>query len=342
MAFTGCYALAYWIVELIWRRGSLTWGAFGWSVSVNFLSLLFFSGAAALSSKLIGGKRDNLFTTLADAMRRIARGDFDVSLPVGEHDKDNLMGQMVSGLNEMAESLKKMEAMRQEFVSDVSHEIQSPLTSIAGFARALKDEGLSATQRDHYLDIIESESRRLSRLSDSLLRLSALDSRTAAIDAKPCRLDAQLRSVVLMHEPQWVAKNLQVTVDLSEVSVVADESMLGQVWTNLVHNAVKFTPADGCIGISLTATGDQAVVRVSDSGLGIAPEDLPLVFDRFFKADTSRTSGTGGNGLGLSIAQRIITLHGGTIHAESAGLGKGSTFTVRLPLTPLPERRPGS
>jgi two-component system, OmpR family, phosphate regulon sensor histidine kinase PhoR len=326
------FAAAYSIVAAI--RHDFTWDHLLWGLVVDLLGFAVFAGAISIGSLFVGKRRENIFLTLADAMRRIAEGDFDVTVPVNELDNNNFIGQVVTGLNEMAGSLKKMEAMRQEFVSDVSHEIQSPLTSIGGFARALKDEGLSPDQRAHYLDIIENESARLSRLSDSLLRLSALDARAQELVPRAFHLETQLRSVVLSCESQWQEKGIEVGAELDPVLICADESMLAQVWTNLVQNAVKFTPRGGRIAVSLSVESGTAVVRVSDTGIGMDPRDLPQVFDRFFKADTSRTNsnGAGGSGLGLSIAQRIVTLHKGTIRAESPGPGQGSVFTVRLPV----------
>jgi two-component system, OmpR family, phosphate regulon sensor histidine kinase PhoR len=314
-------------------RGTFSWSELPWGLLTVFLGFTLFAGVIAVASQFIGKRRENIFLTLADAMRRIAEGDFDVTVSIDEHDKNNFIGQVVTGLNDMAGALKKMESMRQEFVSDVSHEIQSPLTSIAGFARALRDGDLPAEQEARYLDIIEAESRRLSRLADSLLRLSALDARTQEMSPREFRLDAQLRSVVLACESQWQEKGIEVSAELEPLSISGDEAMLVQVWSNLVHNAVKFTAPGGRIVVSLCTEQGLAVVRVRDSGIGIGNGDLPQVFDRFFKADKSRTNanGAGGSGLGLSIAQRIVTLHRGGISAESPGLGKGSTFTVRLP-----------
>jgi len=328
----GTFAAA-WVVIASLRR-ALSWQELLWSLLVDLLAFALFAGAAAISTQVIGARRENVFLTLASAMRRIAEGDFDVTVTISSHDRDNFIGQVVTGLNEMAKSLKKMDEMRQEFVSDVSHEIQSPLTSIGGFARALRDEGLDPAQRSHYIDIIESETKRLSRLGDSLLRLSALDTQAQAPDPRPYRLDAQLRTVVLACESQWQGKGIEVCAELSPVTVNADEAMLSQVWTNLVHNAVKFTPTGGRITVTLREESGSAVVHVRDTGIGISEEDLSHVFERFFKADRSRTNANGasGSGLGLAIAQRIVTLHKGSITAASAGAGRGSVFTVRLPL----------
>jgi two-component system, OmpR family, phosphate regulon sensor histidine kinase PhoR len=336
---TFSYSLVYWAAALL--RGGLTDAAagYGYHLLIFAITLLVSSGVMFVFSRVLGPRQQDIFRALSDAMRRIAQGDFDVAVAIDKNQKNNPVGTIASSLNQMAESLKKVEAMRQEFVSNVSHEIQSPLTSISGFARALRDDDLPREQRHHYLGIIEAESARLSRLSDSLLKLSALDARTRSLEPKAYRLDAQLRSVVLACEPQWKGKGLQVSAELDALTVTADQEMLGQVWANLVHNAIKFTPAGGRIRLVLQACEGDAVIRISDSGIGIGPDDLPRVFERFFKADKARSAGDGtaGSGLGLSIAQKIVALHGGTLEAESAGAGQGATFSVRLPVT---ERQP--
>jgi two-component system phosphate regulon sensor histidine kinase PhoR len=140
--------------------------------------------------------------------------------------------------------------------SNVSHEIQSPLTSISGFSRALQNEGLSTEERNHYLVIIETESKRLSKLSDNLLKLTSLESKQHPFDPKAYRLDKQLRKVVLACEPQWVEKGIEMDIDLGEVEIVADEDMMNQVWVNLIHNGIKFTPIGGTIRIELQQQGN--------------------------------------------------------------------------------------
>ncbi|WP_224240081.1 sensor histidine kinase [Hyalangium gracile] len=311
------------------------------------LTLVLFGLMMYFVARYLVGRRLDFFHLMSDALSRIARGDFSVNVPldrVGENAPANLFRKVAVDLNQMAEALQRMETMRQEFISNVSHEIQSPLTSIRGFAQALREGGLPEETRQHYLATIEAESRRLSRLSENLLRLSSLDSKAHAPAPKRYRLDTQLRDVVLAAEPQWTGKGIDVEADLEAVLQSADEDMLNQVWTNLVHNAIKFTPPGGKIGIALRLEDGHSVVRLSDSGIGIAPEDLPFVFDRFYKADKSRSrvDASGGSGLGLSIARKIVELHGGHIEARSEGLGRGSCFTVSLPSAALPEQMRGT
>lgn len=274
----------------------------------------------------------NMLAPLLRAMEQIARGDFSVRV---EHphlrNADDPISKLFQGVNDMAQELKQMEAMRQEFISNVSHEIQSPLTSIRGFAQALKDEGISHQERAHYLTIIETESMRLSKLSDNLLALAALEAENMRVNPHLYRLDKQIRRIILACEPQWLSKNLELDVAVDEVLITADEDLLNQVWMNLLHNSIKFTPDGGHISISLQAYDAHAEFRIADSGIGIAPADQARIFERFFKADKARNQALGGSGLGLSIAMKIVEMHKGTMRVESI-LGAGATFIVTLPL----------
>ena len=273
----------------------------------------------------------NMFTPLLRAMEQIARGDFSVRLetPHARH-PDEPLHKLFKGVNDMAQELKQMEAMRQEFISNVSHEIQSPLTSIRGFARALQNEEISAQERSHYLSIIETESMRLSKLSDNLLALAALEADNMRFEPKPYRLDKQIRNLILACEPQWAGKNIEIEVAVTEVTINADEDLLSQVWVNLLHNSIKFTPDGGSICVALRLRANRVEFRITDTGIGIATEDQARLFERFFKADPSRNRALGGSGLGLSIAKKIIDMHKGAISVEST-LGAGATFVVQLP-----------
>jgi signal transduction histidine kinase len=224
----------------------------------------------------------------------------------------------------MARSLGTLETMRQDFISNVSHEIQSPLTSISGFAALLKDDTLSAAERRRYAETIETESRRLSSLSDNLLKLSALDDSSLA--KTDFRLDKQLSNVILTLEPQWSAKQLSVEADLDKCTINGDEDLLSQLWINLLANAIKFTPENGTVQVSLNAD----TVRIADTGIGIAKDDLPHIFERFYKVDKARDRSLGGNGLGLSLVKKIVELHDGSITVNSE-ISAGTSFEILLP-----------
>jgi signal transduction histidine kinase len=300
----------------------------------SFIGLVFTASIASIVGRLFFARgwvpERNIFGPIIEALERIAGGDFSVRLE-NEFQDNQMVGQLASSVNKVALELDQMENLRQEFISNVSHEIQSPLTSIRGFAQALENDRLSVEERHHYLSIIEAESMRLSRVTENLLKLASLESDRLRFEPKPYRLDKQIRSLVLACEPQWADKGLNINISLDEVEITADEDLLSQVWINLIHNSVKFTPQGGQVSIDLHSLGDQVEFRISDSGIGISESDQERVFERFFKADKARTPSNGGSGLGLSIAKKIIDLHHGTIDLSSKP-GYGTTFTVLLPL----------
>lgn len=317
--FTVGWALAQLLFHLTGRPPAL----FAFLIAA-VLSLAVGGAAAALFARVTGRGDRHLFDKLRAALERIAQGDFDVHLEVTQ---PGPFSEVIATINEMAHNLGTLEEQRQTFVSNVSHEIQSPLTSIGGFADLLRDPGLDEPTRQRYLDIISTECRRLSGLSENLLRLSSLDD--ARLERSRFRLDEHLRGVVLALEPVWSASAVQVELAAEPLWVQADAELLQQVWTNLVQNAVKFTAPEGRVEVRVTAepTG-AAQVQVHDTGVGISAVDLPHVFERFYRVDKAR--GPGGNGLGLALAKRIVDLHHGRITVASDP-GRGSTFTVVLP-----------
>ncbi len=261
---------------------------------------------------------------LTTATRKMAKGDFSIHLKTKRQDE---IGQLTASFNEMADELGKLEKLRRQFVSDVSHEIQSPLTSIKGFARALKSKNLNEADRMRLLTIIEEETNRLSRLSENLLQLSSLEHENIQLNVSKFRLDEQIRKVMISLEPQWSSKDLDIEIDLEEMMILADEDKLSQVWTNIVGNSIKFTERGGKIRV----TGRKHVrgfeISISDSGRGIPEEELRHIFKPFYKIDKSRERSLGGNGIGLSIVKRIVDLHGADIEVKSKP-GEGTAITV--------------
>ncbi|MFD2329487.1 sensor histidine kinase [Cohnella sp. GCM10020058] len=265
---------------------------------------------------------------LRDAAKRMANGHFDVRFLTKRKDE---IGQLNESFVEMAQELSKLDRMRREFVANVSHEIQSPLTSISGFAKALKEQRMSEESRIRYLTIIEAEANRLSRLSQNLLRLSSLQYDQHPGQSVAFRLDEQLRNVVIALEPQWSGKEIAVELDLEPMTIRADKDRLGQVWTNLLDNGIKFTPVRGIIRIRAYTDSQSAVVCIIDNGIGIPEDQRTDIFKPFHKADKARERSIGGSGLGLSIVKQIVDMHKGDILADE-GAGGGSAFTVKLPL----------
>ncbi|ODA08016.1 MULTISPECIES: sensor histidine kinase [Paenibacillus] len=331
------WTAAYFITAAIYSRMS-------WAFHDLFVFLInatlgfFFFGIISMTvRRFIQPREQHAFTEMIDALKRISQGDFHINLDWdlggrnGKHRRTHPYVQLVDSINDMAANLKAMEKLREEFISNVSHEIGSPLTSIIGFAKALKDEKLDREQRDRYLTIIETECIRLSKLSDNLMKLAILDSERHPFRPSLYRLDKQLISLILACEPQWEAKKIEMTVEVDIVEVNADEDLMGQVWVNLLHNAIKFTPQGGSISVSLSSNGDQAVICIADTGQGINEQDQQRIFERFYKADQSRSRTAGGSGLGLSIAYKITEMHTGSISVSSK-VGEGTVFTVMLPL----------
>ncbi|WP_379152704.1 sensor histidine kinase [Paenibacillus sp. sgz5001063] len=267
-------------------------------------------------------------TRLTEATKKISKGRYDIKLYTARRDE---IGQLASHFMVMSRELERTNQARQEFVANVSHEIESPLTSIQGFAHALKDGTLPDQQRLEYLSIIDEESRRLSMLSKQLLTLSSLDYDGYTLEKKSIDLRAQLRQVVQIMEWQLTEKELAVRLHVPDINLQGDSNLLYQVWMNLLSNAIKYTQVGGSITISAEISHHSCVLSVADNGLGIPEDQLPMIFDRFYKVDRARTRGSNSTGLGLSIARKIIEVHGGTIEAESQ-LGKGTVFTVVLPL----------
>ncbi|MFS1514277.1 ATP-binding protein [Chengkuizengella sp. SCS-71B] len=265
---------------------------------------------------------------ITKATKELAKGNYDVQI---KHRRKDEIGDLTDSFNHMTQQLQKLETMRQEFVGNVSHEIQSPLTSIRGFTKAIKDNLVKEEDRHKYLQIIEDESKRLSKLSEDLLKLASLDSEHHPFHPKTYQLDEQIRKVVVKSEPLWSEKQLKIDLNLPKVTIHADEFQLEQVWINLFTNSIRYTPDNNYIYISLYKSESIIKVTFKDTGIGIKTEDLQHIFERFYKADKARTRSFGGNGLGLSIAHKIVSIHQGHIKVDSE-FEKGTSFTVILPL----------
>lgn len=276
--------------------------------------------------------KEGVFESVIKATEKISKGEFNIELshPKTRNEVEKLSGELTNAINKMAMELRKIDEMRRMFISDVSHEIQSPLTSIRGFAKALRVGNMSDEERLRYLTIIEEESLRLSRLSDNLLRLASLEAETTEYNPAPYQLDSQIVDMVLSCEPLWREKELVVETELDKVTVPADKELLSQVWLNLLYNSIKFTPNGGKITLCLRELTDKVEFRIADTGTGIADNDKKRIFERFYKADKSRNRANQGSGLGLTISSQIIKLHKGDIRVED-NQPSGSVFIVTLP-----------
>lgn len=262
---------------------------------------------------------------VSEATKKVADGDFDIRLKVRGKDELAVLAQ---NFNIMTAALSRNDYIHRDFVSNVSHEFKTPIASIKGFGKLLKDPELSETQRQEYIDIIVDESDRLWKLSANVLKLSELENGVLGLKKEAFALDESIRRVVLLLQEKWEAKNIDLDIQLDEITYQGDQELMAQVIINLLTNAIHHSPVAGAIRIDLHATAKEITITIADTGKGISREDQEKIFDRFYKADQSRS--TPGTGLGLTISQRIVGLHGGTITVESA-LEKGSSFFVRLP-----------
>ncbi len=329
-----CWSVAYWLAYKVYTAANYQPSIFVSQLITSLVGFILFGFCIFFITKIpwIRAKQEKHLNSMILAMKMMAEGNFDIDLSYYRErfdvNNDHPYSKIIRNISHMAEKLGEMEGMRQEFISNVSHEIQSPLTSISGFAYTLKNGDLTTEERNQYLDIIEKESLRLSKLSDNLLKLTSLESDQLTLEWKNYRLDHQLRRIILANEPQWAEKRITMDVELEAISLEADMDLMDQVWVNLIHNSIKFTPQDGTISVHASTTEDgQIVVTVKDNGMGMDQNTRMHMFERFYKADQSRNREHGGSGLGLSIVKRIIDLHEAEIQVESE-LGKGTEITV--------------
>lgn len=248
-------------------------------------------------------------------------------------DKGTDGGGMVALLTDLTDK-KKLEEMRSEFVANVSHELRTPLTSIRGFTETLLEGALEEPQTARrFLEIINVESGRLTRLIDELLNISKIEDHKMTPSWQPVALNEIIEQAVTVLQPRAEEKNLAIKVMLPEKlpPVQGDPDMLRQVLINLIDNAVSYTQAGGLIQVSAEVAGDQIKVAVQDNGIGIPEDSIPRVFERFYRVDRARSREQGGTGLGLSIVKHIVDAHHGQVQVKSK-VGEGSTFTFSLPV----------
>lgn len=258
-------------------------------------------------------------------MNRLSQGDFTSRIDFGNH----TIGKEISdSFNTMAAELEKTENLRTEFINNFSHELKTPIVSIAGFAKLLRRGNLSDEQKTEYLEVIEEESLRLSNIATSILHLTKIENQEILTNVTSYNLSEQLRTCILMLEEKWTAKNIDVIVDIDEYNISANEELIKQVWLNLIDNAVKFTPKSGIVKISVSLTDNIIKVCVFNSDSFIPEESKEKIFNKFYQADESHSSQ--GNGIGLAIAKKITELHDGKIDAYSNA--EGTYFTVTLPV----------
>ncbi|AOT71429.1 HAMP domain-containing sensor histidine kinase [Geosporobacter ferrireducens] len=263
---------------------------------------------------------------LIEAIEDVAKGDFSVSVK-GSNIPE--LESLAASFNKMVRELAGIEMLRTDFINNFSHEFKTPIVSIKGFAKLLKEGGLIGEEAQEYLDIIIQESQRLADLSTNVLNLSKVESTEIIREKEVYALDEQIRRAILILEPKWSAKNLSIDVDLESINIYNNAPLLQQIWVNLLDNAIKFTDDGGKLQVSLRRIHSSIRFCLRDNGHGMDEETKQHIFDKFYQGDTSHAMI--GNGLGLTLVKKIVSLCNGHIEVESS-LGKGSTFTVFLPL----------
>ena len=266
------------------------------------------------------------------AAKVIANGNFEKRLKIDSQDE---VGQLAESFNEMAESLSEHEQVRRDFIANVSHDLRSPLTSIQGFLAAILDGTIPKEKEERYLQIIYDETKRLSKLTNDIMDLSKAEGQNLTLNRVDFDINEMIRDCITKFEPIFSQKHIAVHLIFEEenITVNGDEEKILRVLQNLIDNALKFTEENGSVEVETTIKNKKVYVMVRDTGQGISPEDQRHVFDRFFKADSSRGKDKKGGGLGLCIAKEFMKAHNETISVKSK-LGEGSEFTFTLPFVP--------
>jgi signal transduction histidine kinase len=266
---------------------------------------------------------------LTAAVRRMEAGDLSQRVEITSRDE---IGDLARAFNLMADGLARLEELRRQLVTDVAHELRTPLSNIRGYLEALQDGVVEPDRR--IVDSLHEETMLLNRLVDDLQELSLAEAGQLRLDRHPVALADVVDRAVEAVRPRAAAKGVELQVDLPEdlPLVDVDPRRIGQVLRNLLDNGLTHTGPGGEIGIAARASGQWVEVSVRDTGTGIAAEDLPYVFDRFYRADRSRSRATGGAGLGLAIVKQLVEAHGGRVEVESE-VGRGTEFTFTVPLS---------
>ena len=307
----------------------------GWSEIIQAHVPILYWGAVAVGLTLFTRKKmrstyEEPLHKMAEATRSVSEGDFSVYVPtIHTADKLDYLDVMILDFNKMVEELGSIETLKTDFVSNVSHEMKTPIAIIKNYAELLSAQHLEDGQRIEYAKAVETAATRLSELVSNILKLNKLENQKIMPEMEDYDICRQLCECILQFEDVWDEKEIELETEIEDMAMVkADESLMELVWSNLIGNALKFTEPGGSVAVRQTSEGDCIRIAVSDTGCGMSRESMKHIFDKFYQGDTSHSRE--GNGLGLALVKRVLELMDGDIQVVSEE-GKGSTFTVTLP-----------
>lgn len=316
-----------------------------WNAAVQCIIPIIYWGMVAVALTLFTGRKmraayEEPMHKLAEATSRVANGDFSVYVPaLHTKDKRDYLDIMIMDFNKMVEELGSIETLKTDFVSNVSHEMKTPIAIIKNYAELLEAEYITEEQRKEYAENIEGAALRLSNLISNILKLNKLENQSITPEVEAYDVCRQLCECILQFEDAWDEKEIELETEIEDAAMVeADESLLELVWNNLLSNALKFTEPGGSITVKQTSEESLVKISVSDTGCGMDSNVMDHIFDKFYQGDTSHSKE--GNGLGLALVKRVLELLDGNIQVFSEE-GRGSTFLVTLPAAGISENENG-
>lgn len=303
----------------LWKSAPVTFG------NMLFLSLLFTLGYALYHRLTV----ERYVKRILTASEKIMVGDFTVRIaPLKKGLSSDEFNEIIEAFNKMAEELSGVETLRTDFISNVSHELKTPLSVMQNYGTLLQSPNLDDETRVEYAKAVTASSRRLASLITNILKLNRLENQKIFPKTEQYNLAEQLTECLITFEGEWERKQLEIQTDIDDsVTVNADRELLSLVWNNLISNAIKFTPEGGTVSVQLKNDGGFAVVTVSDTGCGMSDETAAHIFEKFYQGDTSHAAQ--GNGLGLALVKRITDITNSEITVNSK-INEGSEFCVKI------------
>ena len=278
----------------------------------------------------------NPIIKINEGVKKVSDGDFTAELDLSKLHKfkndgyySDEIDELANNFNKMARELNGMDYMRKDFMSNVSHEIKTPVAAITGFSEILLDGGLEEQERREYLTYVNQESLRLSRLCENMLRMSRLDHQNIVEKKQEVKVDEQIRHCIIILGEKWSEKEINFDLQLEKCSILSDTDLIFQIWTNLIDNAIKYSQKRSTVWISSKLFDEYLLVTIRDQGIGIPKDKQSKIYDQFYQSEESHKKQ--GSGLGLSIVKKIIELLDGAITCESEE-SKGTTMSVKIPV----------